>query len=67
VKVSWLVTGIRHDRYANKHRGPVEVQKPTKEQGKYLHPELYGKPKAEGIGYHKARRARAPARPSQRR
>src|SRR6266511_3850038 len=65
VKVSWLVTGIRHDRYANKHRGPVEVQKPTKEQGKYLHPELYGKPKAEGIGYHKARRA--PARPSQRR
>jgi hypothetical protein len=53
VKVSWQVTGIRHDRYANAHRIQVVVPKAKDEQGKYLHPELYGKPKSEGIGYQK--------------
>jgi hypothetical protein len=53
VRVSWQVTGIRHDRYANAHRIQVVVPKPKAEQGKYVHPELYGKPKAEGIGYQK--------------
>ena len=53
VKVSWQVTGIRHDPYANAHRTQVVVPKPKAEQGKYLHPELYGKPKADGIGYQK--------------
>jgi hypothetical protein len=42
VKVSWQVTGIRHDRYAVAHRTPIEEPKPTTEQGHYLHPELYG-------------------------
>jgi hypothetical protein len=40
VKVSWQVTGIRHDAYANAHRVQVEEQKPPREQGHYLHPEL---------------------------
>jgi len=42
VKVSWQVTGIRHDAWANAHRIPNEEEKPANEQGKYLHPELFG-------------------------
>ncbi len=42
VKVSWQVTGIRQDAYANAHRIPVEQDKPEKERDHYLHPELFG-------------------------
>jgi len=42
VKVSWQVTGIRQDVYANAHRIPIEEEKPPMERGKYLHPELFG-------------------------
>jgi hypothetical protein len=58
VKVSWQVTGIRHDRYANAHRIQVVVPKTGAEQGKYLHPELYGQPKSKAID-----RAPAPQAP----
>ncbi len=43
LKVSWQVTGIRKDPYANTYRSPVEVDKPENERGTYLHPEAYGK------------------------
>jgi hypothetical protein len=42
-KVSWQVTGIRQDPYAEANRIPVEEEKPAEEKGTYLHPELYGK------------------------
>jgi hypothetical protein len=42
-KVSWQVTGVRHDAWANAHRIPVEVAKKGTDQGHYLHPELFGK------------------------
>ena len=42
VKVSWQVTGIRQDAWANAHRIPVEEPKPDKERGTYLHPDVYG-------------------------
>jgi trimeric autotransporter adhesin len=42
VKVSWQVTGVRHDAYAVAHRTAVEEAKPASEQGHYLHPELFG-------------------------
>lgn len=42
MKVSWQVTGIRHDAYVNAHRIPVEEEKPALERGYFLHPELYG-------------------------
>jgi len=42
VKVSWQVTGIRQDAWANAHRSPAEEDKPAEERGTYLHPELYG-------------------------
>jgi hypothetical protein len=41
VKVSWQITGIRHDAYAEAHRVVVEEDKPEKERGTYLHPELF--------------------------
>ncbi len=44
MKVSWMVTGIRQDAWANAHRIPVEEEKPAIERGYYLHPELYGQP-----------------------
>jgi hypothetical protein len=44
LKVSWQVTGIRHDAYAEAHPSPVEVEKPAGERGHYLHPELFGAP-----------------------
>jgi hypothetical protein len=50
-KVSWQVTGVRHDAYADAHRIQVEVEKPPQEQGRYLHPELFGAPAEQAIGY----------------
>jgi trimeric autotransporter adhesin len=42
VKVSWQVTGIRQDAWANAHRIQVEVDKAPQDQGHYIHPELFG-------------------------
>jgi len=49
VKVSWLVTGVRHDAYATAHPLQVEEDKPERERGFYFHPELYGAPEEKGI------------------
>jgi hypothetical protein len=49
VKVSWQVTGIRQDAWANAHRIPVEQEKRAVERGFYLHPELYGAPEEKGV------------------
>jgi hypothetical protein len=43
MKVSWQVTGIRKDPWANANRIKVEKEKPSKERNYYLHPGLYGK------------------------
>jgi hypothetical protein len=42
MKVSWQITGIRQDPWANANRLPVEEEKLAAEQGYYLDPELYG-------------------------
>ena len=42
VKVSWQVTGIRQDAWANAYRIPNEENKPLDQRGTYLYPELYG-------------------------
>jgi hypothetical protein len=44
MKVSWQVTGIRKDPCANVHRVQVEENKPDKERGFYMHPDLYAQP-----------------------
>jgi prepilin-type N-terminal cleavage/methylation domain-containing protein len=49
VEVSWQVTGIRHDAYANMRRIPVEENKPYLERGFYLHPEAFNQPEERGI------------------
>ncbi|MEY2547077.1 MAG: hypothetical protein QOG48_2194 [Verrucomicrobiota bacterium] len=43
-RVSWQVTGVRQDAWANAHRVQVEEEKPMGERGTYLHPELFGQP-----------------------
>jgi hypothetical protein len=48
-KVSWQVTGIRQDAWANAHRIPVEEAKPAAEAGSYLHPGLFGQPETKGV------------------
>ncbi len=50
VEVSWQVTGIRHDAYAEANRIQVEVEKPPQEQGHYLHPELFGALAEQAVG-----------------
>ncbi len=49
VKVSWQVTGIRRDAYANKHRIKVEENKPEQERGFYLHPEAFNQPEERRV------------------
>ncbi|MEA2042910.1 MAG: hypothetical protein U9N85_10200 [Bacteroidota bacterium] len=50
-KVSWQVTGIRHDPFANENRVKVEVDKEANDRGKYIHPDAYNQPKEKGIDY----------------
>jgi hypothetical protein len=49
IEVSWQVTGIRKDPFAEKNRVAPEVLKSPEEKGKYLHPEAYGLPPEKGI------------------
>jgi hypothetical protein len=48
-KVSWQVTGIRQDAWANAHRVPVEEEKEGVERGAYLSPELFGEDKSMSV------------------
>jgi hypothetical protein len=59
LEVSWQVTGIRQDAFANKHRIPVEELKKPEEQGTYLHPEAFGQPAERGTDATFMRRAEA--------
>ncbi|MGH2355353.1 MAG: hypothetical protein ACRDJN_27400 [Chloroflexota bacterium] len=49
VKVSWQVTGVRRDAYAEAHPVPVEQPKAEADRGRYLHPLEHGKPREAGI------------------
>jgi hypothetical protein len=49
-RVSWQVTGIRHDAYANAHRIPITEDKPSTEQGRYLHPDAFGHGQSRQVG-----------------
>ncbi|HYX55829.1 MAG TPA: hypothetical protein VE818_06700, partial [Nitrososphaeraceae archaeon] len=51
MKVSWQVTGIRKDPWANANRIRVEEDKPAKERGYYLHPDVYDQPEDKGISH----------------
>ncbi|HZS09047.1 MAG TPA: hypothetical protein VFD58_29700, partial [Blastocatellia bacterium] len=45
LKVSWQVSGIRQDPFANAHRIRVEEEKPAAERGTFLFPEYYSVPR----------------------
>lgn len=49
MEVSWMVTGIRQDPFAEANRVTVEVEKRTEDVGKLLHPELYGRPASDAV------------------
>jgi hypothetical protein len=49
VEVSWQVTGIRKDAWAEKNRIPNSVDKVGAEKGRYLHPEAFGKPASQSV------------------
>ncbi len=49
VKVSWQVTGVRQDAYAQAHPLRVEQEKDARLRGFYIHPELYGAPPEKQI------------------
>ncbi len=51
LKVSWMVTGVRHDPYAEANPIVVEQQKKEPDKGRYIFPGLYNKPETQAIGY----------------
>lgn len=51
LKISWQVTGIRQDAFANANRIPLEEDKPYNERGRYLHPLAHNMPESMGLHY----------------
>jgi len=51
MKVSWQVTGIRKDPWANANPIQIEKDKPDQDRGYYLHPDLYGEAQEKMINY----------------
>ena len=48
-KVSWTVTGTRRDPYARAHPFRAVRSKASRDRGRYVHPELYGKTASSAI------------------
>ncbi|HEX2897512.1 MAG TPA: hypothetical protein VHP63_05625 [candidate division Zixibacteria bacterium] len=55
-KVSWQVTGIRNDKFAQANRIQVEVDKRSEDKGEYAHPEAFGLNETRGIDYQATHR-----------
>jgi hypothetical protein len=51
IEVSWQVTGVRQDKYANAHRVITEVEKEAQFKGHYLHPKEWNMPEEMGIDF----------------
>jgi len=60
VKVSWQVTGVRHDPYTTWRPLVVEQQKDDEQRGKYWQPQAYGLPPEQAIDYQPAQDASSP-------
>ena len=52
-EVSWQVTGVRRDPWANANRVRVEEAKPIEEQGTFMHPEAWGQPREKGAAWRR--------------
>jgi hypothetical protein len=64
MKISWQVTGIRKDAFAEANRIEVEVDKPPREKGKYMHPEAFGLGLERSMHYEMIKNAREAAEQS---
>lgn len=51
LEVSWQVTGVRQDAWAEANPIEVEVEKDETEKGAYLYPELYGQDQRRSVAY----------------
>jgi hypothetical protein len=49
LEVSWQVTGVRKDAWAQANPLQAEKEKPLNEQGFYIQPELHGEPQEKGM------------------
>ncbi|HSE19943.1 MAG TPA: hypothetical protein VLB46_22975 [Pyrinomonadaceae bacterium] len=49
LEVSWQVTGVRKDAWAQANRFSIEQNKSRNERGRYLHPEALGKSSESGL------------------
>ncbi len=63
MKVSWQVTGVRHDAFAKAMPLRVEVAKQDHERGRYQNPEAFGLPQTRGLFHERVHAARTPAPP----
>ena len=61
MKVSWQVTGVRHDAFAKTHPLQVVAQKSENERGYYIHPDLYGAPAEKSLAALHTSQVRQPA------
>jgi hypothetical protein len=50
--VSWMVTGVRQDAFAQANPVVVESEKAEADRGYYLHPELFGSDGTRRIGFN---------------
>lgn len=50
IEVSWQITGLRNDLYAQAHPIEAEPLKSADDRGKYVHPELFGRSTDARIG-----------------
>jgi hypothetical protein len=49
MEISWQLTGVRKDAYAEKYRIPVEEMKPADERGFHLYPGAFDKSEKKGV------------------
>ncbi|WP_276132727.1 hypothetical protein [Polluticoccus soli] len=49
IEVSWQITGVRHDKFADAHRVVPEVEKEPEFKGRYLHAAEWGKSESKSI------------------
>jgi hypothetical protein len=62
LEVSWQITGLRKDKYAQANPLEVEKKKSPSEQGKYMHPQLYGYGAERGLSPNPAANAELKAK-----
>jgi hypothetical protein len=49
MKVSWQITGVRKDAWAEANSVKVEVKKAVHERGRHLEPSVHGQPQEKGM------------------